>query len=162
MGASMSKSSRSNKETVYETVARLRASREQPKSIASHQPTHSGKSKLQPNTQAKQKVSKNSKAIRASDRKTAMDDIIKQLLLGGLTQGQALRTLRVNILGLKQDVFAKLVDVSRKTLSDIENDRGSYNTEVLNKVFKPFGMKTGLIPSSPSLLISLLNSNETE
>lgn len=28
--------------------------------------------------------------------------------------GQALKSLRINILGLKQDVFARLVDVSRK------------------------------------------------
>jgi DNA-binding XRE family transcriptional regulator len=83
-------------------------------------------------------------------------------LLGELTQGQALKNLRINILGLKQDVFARLVDVSRKTLSDIENDRGSYNTEILNKVFKPFGLKVGLIPSSPNLLNALLKENDTE
>jgi DNA-binding XRE family transcriptional regulator len=83
-------------------------------------------------------------------------------LLGELTQGQALKNLRINILGLKQDVFARLVDVSRKTLSDIENDRGSYNTEILNKVFKPFGLKVGLIPSSPNFLNALLKENDTE
>jgi DNA-binding XRE family transcriptional regulator len=83
-------------------------------------------------------------------------------LLGELTQGQALKNLRINILGLKQDVFARLVDVSRKTLSDIENDRGSYNTEILNKVFKPFGLKVGLLPSSPNLLNALLKENDTE
>ncbi|CAH0536597.1 hypothetical protein VMF7928_00552 [Vibrio marisflavi CECT 7928] len=55
--------------------------------------------------------------------------------------------------------FSELVGVSRKTLSDIENDRGSYNTAVLNKVFKPFGLSVGLIPSSTNRLISLLNGN---
>ncbi|CAH8189750.1 hypothetical protein VAEU17_190060 [Vibrio aestuarianus] len=69
-----------------------------------------------------------------------------------------MKNLRINILGLKQDVFARLVDVSRKTLSDIENGRGSYNTEILNKVFKPFGLKVGLLPSSPDVLRSLLIS----
>ncbi|EGQ98860.1 helix-turn-helix family protein [Vibrio cholerae HE39] len=81
-------------------------------------------------------------------------------MLGELTQGQALKSLRINILGLKQDVFARLVDVSRKTLSDIENDRGSYNTEILNKVFKPFSLKIGLLPSSPDALKSLLMDGE--
>jgi DNA-binding XRE family transcriptional regulator len=81
-------------------------------------------------------------------------------LLGELTQGQALKSLRINILGLKQDLFARLVDVSRKTLSDIENDRGSYNTEILNKVFKPFGLKVGMLPSSPDVLKSLLIDSE--
>jgi len=81
-------------------------------------------------------------------------------LLGELTQGQALKSLRIKILGLKQDVFARLIDVSRKTLSDIENDRGSYNTEILNKVFKPFGLKVGLLPSSSDALKSLLMDGE--
>ncbi|EVT76331.1 helix-turn-helix family protein [Vibrio parahaemolyticus V14/01] len=81
-------------------------------------------------------------------------------MLAELTQGQALKSLRINILGLKQDVFARLVDVSRKTLSDIENDRGSYNTEILNKVFKPFGLKVGMLPSSPDVLKSLLIDGE--
>ncbi|TON06760.1 XRE family transcriptional regulator, partial [Vibrio parahaemolyticus] len=49
---------------------------------------------------------------------------------------------------------------SRKTLSDIENDRGSYNTEILNKVFKPFGLKVGLLPSSLDALKSLLMDGE--
>lgn len=57
-------------------------------------------------------------------------------------------------------MFARLVDVSRKTLSDIENDRGSYNTEILNKVFKPFGLKVGLLPSSSDALKSLLMDGE--
>lgn len=83
-------------------------------------------------------------------------------MFGKLTQGQALKGLRVNILGLKQDVFAKLVGVSRKTLSDIENDRDSYNTEVLNKVFKPFGLQVGLLPSSPDTLRALLTERETD
>ncbi|TON47279.1 transcriptional regulator [Vibrio parahaemolyticus] len=99
-------------------------------------------------------------STRPSERKTEASKTIKQLLLGKLTQGQALKYLRINILGLKQDVFAKLVGVSRKTLSDIENDRGSYNTEILNKVFKPFGLKVGLLPSSLDALKSLLMDGE--
>ena len=73
-----------------------------------------------------------------------------------------MKNLRINILGLKQDAFARLVDVSRKTLSDIENDRGSYNTEILNKVFKPFGLKVGLLPFSTDVLKSLLRDDEDE
>lgn len=106
------------------------------------------------------KPQKNAKAVSAAERKTEANKIIKHLLLAELTQGQALKSLRINILGLKQDVFARLVDVSRKTLSDIENDRGSYNTEILNKVFKPFGLKVGMLPSSPDVLKSLLIDGE--
>ncbi|MCR9421350.1 helix-turn-helix transcriptional regulator [Vibrio sp. RM-69-4] len=158
MGAAMNKPS--NKESVQDTVARLRASRNQQQTKTGKNATHSIKERTQLDTPTRSKASKNAKAVSAAERKTEANKIIKQLLLGELTQGQALKNLRINILGLKQDVFARLVDVSRKTLSDIDNDRGSYNTEILNKVFKPFGLKVGLLPSSPDALKSLLIDGE--
>ena len=154
MGATMNKPS--NKESVQDTVARLRANRNQHQPKTGTNAIHSTKERSQLYAPTRSKTSKNAKAVSAAERKTEANKIIKQLLLGELTQGQALKNLRINILGLKQDVFARLVDVSRKTLSDIENDRGSYNTEILNKVFKPFGLKVGLLPSSPDVLRSLL------
>jgi len=156
----MNKNEKVNKESVQDAVARLRANRKRPQATTDHHATDSNR--LQPNALTKQKVSKNAKAVSPAERRTAANKIIKQLLLGELTQGQALKALRVNILGLKQDVFAKLVEVSRKTLSDIENDRGNYNTEILNKVFKPFGLKVGLLPSYPNMLNLLLRGNEIE
>ncbi len=82
---------------------------------------------------------------------------MKMLLLGEMTQGQALKALRVELLGLKQDNFSKLVAVSRKTLSDIENDRGNYTSDIVNKVFKPFGLKVGLVPISRHTLNKILS-----
>ncbi|EKO3791377.1 helix-turn-helix transcriptional regulator [Vibrio metschnikovii] len=158
MGATMNKPS--NKESVQDTVARLRANRNQHQPKTGTNATHSTKERSQLNTPTRSKTSKNAKAVSAAERKTEANKIIKHLLLGELTQGQALKSLRINILGLKQDVFARLVNVSRKTLSDIENDRGSYNTEILNKVFKPFGLKVGMLPSSPDVLKSLLIDGE--
>ncbi len=150
----------SNKESVQDTVARLRASRNQQQPKTGKNATYSTEERSHLNAPTRSKASKNAKAVSAADRKAEANKVIKQLLLGDLTQGQALKNLRINILGLKQDVFAKLVDVSRKTLSDIENDRGSYNTEILNKVFKPFGLKVGLIPSSPQMLNELLREHD--
>ncbi|MBU2898393.1 helix-turn-helix transcriptional regulator [Vibrio hepatarius] len=150
----------SNKESIQDTLTRLRANRNPQQAATGKNATHSTKQGSQINTPTRSKASKKSIAVNAAERKTEANKIIKHLLLGELTQGQALKSLRINILGLKQDVFARLVDVSRKTLSDIENDRGSYNTEILNKVFKPFGLKVGLIPSSPNTLKSLLIDNE--
>lgn len=149
-----------NKESVQDTVARLRANRNRQQPKTEKNVAHSDKERAQLNTPTRAKTSKNAKPVSAAERKTEANKIIKHLLLGELTQGQALKSLRIHILGLKQDVFARLVDVSRKTLSDIENDRGSYNTEILNKVFKPFGLKVGLLPSSPSALTSLLLDSE--
>ncbi|WP_290369155.1 helix-turn-helix transcriptional regulator [Vibrio hippocampi] len=77
--------------------------------------------------------------------------------MGELTQGLALKALRMEVLGIKQDAFAKMVGVSRKTISEIENDRGAFKTDILDKVFKPFGLKVGLVPVSVSLLSSVLN-----
>ncbi|EKF9420216.1 helix-turn-helix transcriptional regulator [Vibrio cholerae] len=150
----------SNKDSVQDTVARLRANRNQQQPKVGKNATHSLKEQTPLDTPTRSKASKNAKAVSAAERKTEANKIIKYLLLGELTQGQALKSLRINILGLKQDVFARLVDVSRKTLSDIENDRGSYNTEILNKVFKPFSLKIGLLPSSPDALKSLLIDGE--
>jgi len=57
---------------------------------------------------------------------------------------------------LQQAAYADLVSVSRKTLSEIENDKGNYSVEIVNKAFKPFGLVVGLVPASKTLLASLL------
>ncbi|NUY57681.1 transcriptional regulator [Salinivibrio sp. MA351] len=152
----------SSKESVQDVVARLRANRSQKESTKEGETAHSINDQPQCNPPTRSKASKNTMAVSAAERKTEANKIIKRLLFGELTQGKALKGLRVNILGLKQDVFAKLVGVSRKTLSDIENDRGSYNTEVLNKVFKPFGLQVGLLPSSPDTLRALLTERDRD
>ncbi|WP_407332309.1 helix-turn-helix transcriptional regulator [Enterovibrio sp. 27052020O] len=138
------------------TVARLKANRAQHSKVQLD--TEGATRKNASNSRAVQRVSKHKTSVNAAERKHVANQIIKQLLFGELTQGQALKALRVNVLGLKQDVFAKLVGISRKTLSDIENDRGSYKTDILNKAFKPFGLKVGLTPSSPNTLRALLQS----
>ncbi len=150
------------KESVQDAISRLKANKKQQISLPSDQNIGSPTSDLTTEYQTKPKASKNTLPVSASERTKVANAVIKQMLFGEITQGQALKTLRVNILGLKQDVYAKLVGVSRKTLSDIENDRSNYSTEVLNKVFKPFGLKVGLLPSSPSLLNSFLRNRDTE
>jgi len=104
---------------------------------------------------SRQRVSRKSKPVSTLDRKPAMNNIIKDLVFGTLTQGAALKALRVEVLGLKQEAYANLVSVSRKTLSEIENDKGNYSSDIINKVFKPFGLKVGLVPTSSSLMTSL-------
>lgn len=84
-----------------------------------------------------------------------MINIIKNLLLGHITQGEALKMLRLDILSLKQEAYADLVKVSRKTLSDIENNKGNYSSEIINKVFKPFGLKVSLVPISLHIMSDL-------
>lgn len=155
----MNKKKTEEKETAEDTVARLRANRALPQKIDVNN-SKAEENKLNQNISTQPRVSKNTTAVSTTERKNAVNDTIKRLLFDELTQGQALKELRVNILGLKQDVYAQLVDVSRKTLSDIENDRGRYHTDILNKVFKPFGLKVGLLPTSPHLLSTLIADRE--
>ncbi|MCE7576637.1 helix-turn-helix domain-containing protein [Aliivibrio fischeri] len=158
----MSNNSESSKESINDVVNRLRNNRKQVSN--SHNTTNDDKVRADESdlrVRLSQRASKKALLPKANERNRVVNQIVKQLLFGELTQGQALKELRINVLGLKQDIYAKLVDVSRKTLSDIENDRGNYKTDILDKVFKPFGLKVGLIPSSSSMLNSLLNSNKS-
>ncbi|MEZ2794160.1 helix-turn-helix transcriptional regulator [Proteus terrae] len=102
------------------------------------------------------RASKNHRFVATTDRKQVISKIMANLLFGEITQGEALKMLRIRVLGLNQDLYAKLINVSRKTLSEIENDRGNYSADIINKVFKPFGLKVGLVPSSPHVLSLLL------
>lgn len=106
----------------------------------------------------KKRVSSTTDKITTQERKTVMNNLIRQLLLGEISQGVALKQFRIHIMGLKQDAYAELVSVSRKTLSDIENDKGNYSVEVINRIYKPLGLQIGLIPIAKSLLTTLLSS----
>lgn len=102
------------------------------------------------------RMSSKTQAVKSISRKEVINGIILQLLLEEITQGEALKELRIKVLGLKQDNYANLVNISRKTLSELENNKGNYSSDIINKVFRPFGLKVGLIPSSPHRLFSLL------
>jgi DNA-binding XRE family transcriptional regulator len=95
------------------------------------------------------------KKVKTVDRQAVIHAIIHDIMLGAISQGEALKKLRVEVLGLRQDEYARLVDVSRKTLSDVENDKGNYSAEIINKIYKPFGLETGLVPISKTLISSL-------
>ncbi|WP_133543398.1 helix-turn-helix domain-containing protein [Mesocricetibacter intestinalis] len=90
------------------------------------------------------------------ERQLIRENIILQLLTGEISQGQALRRLRVEALGINQQDYLKLTKVSRQTLSNIENDKGNYSIDTINQVFKPMGLKLGLMPISKELMASFL------
>ncbi|ADW76425.1 MULTISPECIES: helix-turn-helix transcriptional regulator [Rahnella] len=110
--------------------------------------------------QAQRRVSNLTKPVSTNDRNQARLDIMRALLLGEITQGQALKALRITVLGLKQDAFGKLVTVSRKTLSEVENDKGNYTPDIINKLFRPFGLKVGLVPVSQQIFRTLFERSE--
>lgn len=90
------------------------------------------------------------------DRDLIITTVSKKLLTGEYSQGDALKKLRVNVLNLDQERFAKLVGVSRKTVSDVENNKGNYTVNVLNSVFKPFGLQVSITPTKREKLKQLL------
>lgn len=106
----------------------------------------------------RQRASKSLDPMTKEEQLIAINQIIKRLLMNEITQGMALRELRVGVLGLRQDVYTVLTGVSRKTLSEIENDKGNYTTEIINKVFKPFEIKVGLVPTSSQVLVAIMSN----
>ena len=94
------------------------------------------------------RASKNSQPLDNQEKKKTMKNIINRMMEGELSQGEALKMLRIKVLGLKQEDYAQLVGVSRKTLSENENNKGNYSADVVNKVFQPFGLKVGLVAVS--------------
>ena len=97
-------------------------------------------------------ASKTGATISTTERNNVRNEMIQALLSGEMTQGQALRKLRIEMLGVNQQQYMKMVQVSRQTLSNIENDKGNYSIETINQVFKPFGLELGLVPINKTLL----------
>ena len=140
------------KETeIQNTLARLRA--DNPPSLPATEVTATEKKAR--SEISRQRVSAGLKKVKTVDRQAVIHAIIHDIMLGAISQGEALKKLRVEVLGLRQDEYARLVDVSRKTLSDVENDKGNYSAEIINKIYKPFGLETGLVPISKTLISSL-------
>ena len=144
------KISNKSESELLQTLARVRSVNEKRRHDEDEDPDKSSVVK-------RQRVSPGLTRISTLDRQAVLHAAIRDILLGKITQGEALKRLRVEVLGMKQDEYAKLVSVSRKTLSDVENNRGNYSADVINKIFKPFGLQTGLVPVSKSLIASLFS-----
>ncbi|WP_445396747.1 helix-turn-helix domain-containing protein [Zobellella sp. An-6] len=91
-----------------------------------------------------------------TEREALLIALLTQLFSGEITEGKLLRTLRKELLNMSQTEYAALVGVSRRTLSDVERDTGSPTLAVLNAIFKPFGLRAGLLPRSPTLMKKML------
>lgn len=75
-----------------------------------------------------------------------LDDLKEQLLAGSVTIGAAVKRLRTEVTGLRQEQFAGMCKISLRTLRQIEQDDGNPTIQTLNQVFKPFGMRVGILP----------------
>lgn len=81
-----------------------------------------------------------------------------QYLMNEVSMGELLVYLRKNLLGLSQEQYATLVGISRRTLSDIEQDKAKLTQSVMDKVFKPLGLKAGLIPTHEHIIQKIIKT----
>lgn len=101
-------------------------------------------------------------SMTAEQRQALLVELLQQHILGELTQGQMLKRLRKEVLGFSQTRYAELVGVSRRTLTDIEQDKGSQVQSIIDKVFKPLGMKSGLTPIHPHVARHVMNISSSK
>jgi DNA-binding XRE family transcriptional regulator len=103
------------------------------------------------------------KKLTGEEREALLIQLLLEVMRGERTEGSLLRTLRKEVTGMNQDQYAALVNISRRTLSDIERDAGNQTITVVNRAFKPFGLKVGLLPRNQMLLERLLKQqNDVE
>ena len=100
----------------------------------------------------RKKISVNRKPLTIKDREDLLLAATLDLFSGKKTQGQVLKWLRVELLSLSQDQYAKMVGVSRKALSDIESDKGKNGVELINRVFSGVGFRIALMPKDSVVL----------
>lgn len=75
-----------------------------------------------------------------------LDELQAQLLAGSISIGSAVKRLRTEITGLRQQQFAGMCKISLRTLRQLEQDEGNPTLQTLNGVFRPFGMRVGIVP----------------
>ena len=90
------------------------------------------------------------------DRQQILIDLYLQYLKQEITTGELLKYLRKNVLGMSQEQYANFVGISRRTLSDIELNKGSLSQSIMDKVLKPLGLQMGLVPMHLHIIEKIL------
>ncbi|WP_438866800.1 helix-turn-helix domain-containing protein [Pseudomonas sp. L1(2025)] len=78
-------------------------------------------------------------------RALLIESVEQGLADGSLEIGDAVRRLRTEVTGLHQGQFAKMCKISVRTLVHIEHGEGNQTLKSLNAVFRPFGLKMGVV-----------------
>ena len=84
-------------------------------------------------------------SLTVAERTLLIENIQEALAQGTLEIGEAVRRLRVEVTSLHQTQFAKMCKISVRTLVHIEHGEGNQTLKSLNAVFRPFGMKMGVV-----------------
>ena len=102
-------------------------------------------------------LSEKRKNIYASDKDELMLNVCQSLMLGEITTGDALKRLRVEMLSVNQEQYAKMVGVTRKILSEIEGDKSKASATVLNNVLRGVGLSVVVLPRDKFLQKKLIH-----
>ena len=84
-------------------------------------------------------------SLSIDQRARAIESIEQGLTNGSLEIGDAVRRLRTEVTGLHQSQFAKMCKISVRTLVHIEHGEGNQTLKSLNAVFRPFGLRMGVV-----------------
>ena len=78
-------------------------------------------------------------------RQLIIENIEADLAQGKITLGEAVKRFRVDVTGLQQTQFARMCKISVRTLVHIEHGEGNQTLKSLNAVFRPFGLRMGVV-----------------
>ncbi|MCF5167736.1 helix-turn-helix domain-containing protein [Pseudomonas canadensis] len=84
-------------------------------------------------------------SLSIDQRARVIESIEQGLTNGSLEIGDAVRRLRTEVTGLHQSQFAKMCKISVRTLVHIEHGEGNQTLKSLNAVFRPFGLRMGVV-----------------
>lgn len=81
-----------------------------------------------------------------AEREALVNSLLTQQIQGRISHGEMLRQLRIELTGMTQADFANWVGISRRSLTQLENDDSNPTIAVLSRVFRPFGLMVGVTP----------------
>lgn len=80
-----------------------------------------------------------------NDLEKNRDALILKMYRGEMTLGEFVKGIR-DLNGMTQAQFAKFTKLSRQTIINIEQDKGNYSINTINRVLKMGGLKLGIAP----------------
>lgn len=105
------------------------------------------------------------KKLSIEEREELLRELLVKLHRGVIHEGDLLRKLRKEMLGMDQEGYASLIGISRRTLSAIERNTATPSMKTVDQVFRPFGLKMRLTPLNLGLqkqVVDQLVDNEWE
>jgi DNA-binding XRE family transcriptional regulator len=84
-------------------------------------------------------------SLSIDQRAEVIEQVERGLADGTLELSEAVRRLRTEVTGLHQSQFAKMCRISVRTLVHIEHGEGNQTLKSLNAVFRPFGLRMGVV-----------------